>query len=352
MDSCQISKYAQIKVYMLLSFVVPAYNSSPFIRDCLDSLLLQGLKEEDFEVIVVDDGSTDNTAEIVLGYCERNPNFKLFRQSNLGVGAARNTGLMQAHGRYVHFMDADDRLLPEGFGILINKFVIPLGFPDVISFWSRTVDNYYKKDEWETIRPYSLVYQGDLKEYGIHHGIGFSVWNQLISRKLITKNQLRFSDHKIGEDMLFMLHLYALKNAKLVVTNLNIYRYYVRENSAMNKDQQHHVMSVFYSLMNLTERIEAFGKVNCYPISTLDSYCAICQRWAYTRLCSAHLSYHELRACLDMANERDFFNISPSSSRLNKFIVYISKSAVLSYFFACFYGRIFFPYIKPWINRN
>lgn len=337
---------------MFLSFVVPAYNSSPFIRDCLDSLLLQGLKEEDFEVIVVDDGSTDNTAEIVSGYCEKNPNFKLFRQSNLGVGAARNTGLMHAKGQYVHFMDADDRLLPKGIGMLINEFVIPLGFPDVISFWSCTVDNYYKKDEWETIRPYSLVYQGDLKEYGIHHGIGFSVWNQLISRKLITKNQLRFSDHKIGEDMLFMLHLYALKNAKLVVTNLNIYRYYVRENSAMNKDQQHHVMSIFYSLMNLAERIKAFGKANCYPISTLDSYRAICQRWAYTRLCSAHLSYRELRACLDMANERDFFNVSPSSSRLNKFIVHISKSTVLSYLFACFYGRIFFPYVKPWIKRN
>ena len=337
---------------MLLSFIVPAYNCSSFISDCLDSLLQQGLAQDAYEVIVVDDGSTDDTSEIVSSYCETYPNIKLFRQSNLGVGAARNTGLMQAHGRYVHFMDADDRLLPEGFGILINKFVIPLGFPDVISFWSRTVDNYYKKDEWETIRPYSLVYQGDLKEYGIHHSVGFSVWNQLISRKLITESQLRFSDHKIGEDMLFMLHLYALKNAKLVVTNLNIYRYYVRESSAMNKNQKHHVMSVFDSLMNLAEQIKTFGKANCYPISTLNSYCAICQRWAYTRLCSAHLPYRELRACLDMANERDFFNISPSSSRLYKFIVYISKSTVLYYLFTCFYGRIFFPYIKPWIKRN
>lgn len=337
---------------MLLSFIIPAYNCDCFISECLDSILTQGLREDEYEVIVVDDGSTDNTSKIVLGYCERNPNFKLFRQSNLGVGAARNTGLMQAQGQYVYFMDADDRLLPGGIGILVNKFVIPLGFPDVISFWARIVDNYYKKDEWKTIRPYSLVYQGDLREYGIRHGIGFSIWNQLISRKLINENQLRFSDHKIGEDMLFMLHLYALKNAKLVVTNLNIYCYYVRESSAMNKNQKHYVMSVFDSLMNLTEQIKAFGKVDCYPISTLDSYSAICQRWAYTRLCSAHLSYRELRTCLDMAHERDFFKISPSSSRLNKFIVHISKSAVLSYLFACFYGRIFFPYIKPWIKRN
>lgn len=336
----------------LISIIIPAYNCSDFIGNCLDSLLLQDLKEENYEVIVVDDGSTDDTPEIVSSYCEKHPNFKLFRQSNLGVGAARNTGLMHAQGQYVHFMDADDRLLPRGIGMLINEFVIPFGFPDVIAFWSRTVDNYYKKDEWETIRPYSLVYQGDLKEYGIHHGIGFSVWNQLISRKLINENQLRFSNHKIGEDMLFMLHLYALKNAKLVVTNLNIYRYYVRENSAMNKNQKHHVMSVFDSLMNLAEQIKAFEKANCYPISTLDSYYAICQRWAYTRLCSAHLSYRELRVCLDMANERDFFHIPSSPSLVNKFIVHISKSTVLSYLFACFYGRIFFPYLKPWIKRN
>ena len=337
---------------MLLSFIIPAYNCGRFIDDCLDSILAQGLRVDEYEVIVIDDGSTDSTSEQVGEYCGKYSNFRLFRQPNSGVGAARNAGLELARGKYVHFMDADDRLLPEGIGILINKFVIPLGFPDVVSFWSRTVDNYYREDEWETIRPYSLVYQGDLKQYGISHSVGFSVWNQLISRNLINENQLRFSNHNIGEDMLFMLRLYTLKNAKLVVTNLNIYRYYVRDGSAMNKTQREYVLKVFNSLIDLSEQIERLKGASCYPWERLNSYHAMCQRWAYFRLCSAHLSYRELRACLEMAHEREFFNISPSSSRLDKFIVHISKSSVLSYFFANFYGRIFFSHIKPWIKRN
>ena len=335
---------------MLLSFVIPAYNCSSFIGDCLDSILRQGLQEENYEVIVIDDGSTDNTTTIVSVYCERYPNIKLFSQSHSGVGAARNKGLMHAQGQYVHFMDADDRLLPGGMGNLFNNYVIPLGFPDVVSFWSRTVDKHYKNDEWDVIRPNSLIHHGDIKEYGLTHGIGFSVWTQLISRALINNNNLRFSDHIIGEDMLFMLHLYALRGVSLAVTNLNIYRYQVHENSAMNMTSKDYASTVLDSLMDLSDRI---GELNGdYPEAILESRQAMCRQWAYTRLCSAHLSYHEMQDCLNIAKERRFFNVSAASSRPDRIINIMVKSTLLSYVFAYFYGNFFIPWIKPWIKRN
>lgn len=337
---------------MLLSFIIPAYNCCEFIGDCLDSLLLQGLKYDEYEVVIVDDGSTDDTAETVAAYCAKYPNFRMLQQINSGSGAARNAGIAHAQGRYLHFMDADDRLLPGGMRLLLDKFVLPLDYPDVISFWSRTVDRFYKKDEWETIQPYRLIYHGGLKEYGLSCGVGFSVWNQLVSRELIDKYHIRFSDHKIGEDMFFMLRLYNLNDAILAATDLNIYRYYVRESSAMNNTQKDYVTDVFNSLMDLSEQIEGLRDTTEYSEAMLSSYLAICRRWAFTRLCSANLPYSQLKSYLDAANEKRFFEASGSSSRLNRFIDRMSRSAFLSYLFACFYGRFFMPYIKPWIKRN
>jgi glycosyltransferase involved in cell wall biosynthesis len=87
------------------SVVIPAYNASPYITDCLNSVLAQS--EIDFEVIVVNDGSTDNTAQMVSNFTD--PRIHLIHRSNGGLAAARNTGIRAAKGEFVAFLDADDR---------------------------------------------------------------------------------------------------------------------------------------------------------------------------------------------------------------------------------------------------
>lgn len=90
----------------LISVVVPAYNVEKFIAECLDSLVAQD--DPDFEVIIVDDGSTDGTSAIITAYTERYTNFRVIQQDNGGLGAARNTGVAAANGEFILFVDSDD----------------------------------------------------------------------------------------------------------------------------------------------------------------------------------------------------------------------------------------------------
>ena len=95
----------------LVSVIVPAFNAAAHLRQTLYSVLAQTYRE--FEVIVVDDGSSDSTAEIVEEFVARDPRFQLVRQSNAGVGAARNTAISRARGKYLAPLDADDLWSPE-----------------------------------------------------------------------------------------------------------------------------------------------------------------------------------------------------------------------------------------------
>lgn len=101
---------------LTLSFIIPAYNASATITRCLDSIYTLGLKENEFEVIVIDDCSKDDTIQVVEQYAKQHTNITLLRQSeNHRQGAARNRGIFIAQGKYIIFVDSDDET---SFGVL------------------------------------------------------------------------------------------------------------------------------------------------------------------------------------------------------------------------------------------
>src|SRR4051794_9695531 len=105
-------------VSKLVSVVVPIYNVAPYLRDCLDSVRSQSHRE--LQVILVDDGSTDNSAEIADEYVAMDSRFQLVRQANAGLSAARNTGIPYATGDYIAFLDSDDVLASFAYEVLVG----------------------------------------------------------------------------------------------------------------------------------------------------------------------------------------------------------------------------------------
>src|SRR5699024_11228741 len=91
-----------------ISIFIPVFNTGKYLSECLDSLLNQGL--ENYEIIIIDDGSTDNSAEIIEKYSNSYSNIINIYQKNNGQGSARNKGLKIAQGEYIYFMDSDDYL--------------------------------------------------------------------------------------------------------------------------------------------------------------------------------------------------------------------------------------------------
>lgn len=93
---------------MFLSFIVPIYNAEKYIKECLDSLLEQDLSNKEYEIICVNDGSTDQSLKILADYENSNNSIRIINKENGGVSSARNKGLEVAAGEYVWFIDADD----------------------------------------------------------------------------------------------------------------------------------------------------------------------------------------------------------------------------------------------------
>ena len=337
---------------MLLSFIIPTYNCGKYISHCLDSVIAQGLDKDKFEVIVVDDGSTDDTEEKVKKYCVKNDNIRMISTPNRGVGKARNDGIRCSNGKYILFVDADDRLLPMGMKVLFDNYVTPEGFPDVVSFHSRTVDKYYCAEKWDVIRTHTILFKGMLIEWANKYGVGNSVWSQLISRELIMNKHLEFSDHKIGEDMLFMLNLYGIESATILATNLNVYRYNVRDDSAMNNTRKEYILNVFKSLIDLSDRLKDFKTNTALPSFILDADINLCKRWAFIRLSSGDLTYKEIKRCLKIADSRELFGMKENRSVISCLIWIFSRNPVIFYVFSAFYRNIFLPFVKPYLRRN
>ena len=115
---------------MLVSFVVPVYNSAKHLTDCLESIRAQ--TDSDFEVVVVDDGSTDQSTEIVEKYCKIDKRFKTYKTSNMGPLLARRIGVENSSGEYILCLDSDDKFRPDTVSTL--KKLINMTHPDIINF--------------------------------------------------------------------------------------------------------------------------------------------------------------------------------------------------------------------------
>lgn len=186
----------------LLSLVVPVYNVAPFLERCLASLAAQNL--EGVEIVLVDDGSTDDSPAILARYAAQHPQVRVIRQPNGGLSAARNTGLDHTSGEYLAFVDSDDWFEPGYYRRLLElaraeRLDIAHGNA-MYHFEGRREDHPIYRDALPTeVMPGREVLRRRLAEKTLLH----MVWMHLYRRDFIARLGLRFAPRVIHEDVLW-----------------------------------------------------------------------------------------------------------------------------------------------------
>lgn len=209
----------------LLSIIVPVYNSSKYISACVDSLLNQGMEESEYQIILVDDGSTDGSSEILDSYASRYSEIEVIHKSNGGVSSARNAGLDVAIGKWIAFVDSDDFLLPGVYGEIIG-YMQNKGYESaLLSF-----QEFQSEDD---ICPISnITFHSTFSARSSPN-----VWSMIILRDVIKNNTIRFNEQlQFGEDTLFsyFVWLYIQPGTQCIV-NEPIYCYRQHPESVMHQ---------------------------------------------------------------------------------------------------------------------
>lgn len=212
----------------LLSIIVPVYNTAPWLRRCLDSICSQSY--QNIEVLCINDGSTDNSAEILAEYTTKDTRIKVFTQENAGLSAARNTGLQHAKGEWVTGVDSDDYLYPDIYSHAISCCkdeidMVFFGVQDIAEDGSLLPKNGY----------FNLPHAGEYPmSPELAKTLNVCFWSKLWRRSVIEDNNLRFPHGLVHEDeAMYYLALPYVRNVAMCPTVG--YAYMKRDNSIMSE---------------------------------------------------------------------------------------------------------------------
>lgn len=250
-----------------LSVIIPVYNDDKNIGSCLDSILLKQ-SIEDIEVICVNDGSTDNSLQILLYYQQRFPNVIVLSQENRGLSNARNRGLSIARGEYVYFADSDDLVaeasLERLYQICCQKD-LDVFFFSFESFGDTPEMNVkYNKIIFDTKRKYTYpneIFNGrelfslfcQVNEYHV------MVWVQMLKREFLINNNIQFYDGILFEDNLFTFRV-LMHAERSGCTNDICYYKRIRENSIVTKPEcPENIRGFLITLKEIMGDIETFS---------------------------------------------------------------------------------------------
>lgn len=234
---------------MKFSFVVPIYNVEQYLDRCIKSILDQTY--DDYEVILVDDGSTDSSYSVCEKYACEYPRIKLYTKVNGGLSDARNFGLDKALGEYIIFVDSDDYIAPTTCAALLPYTE---GAPDIIRCNAVRVEGgegLMRTVYRESASPCTgLQY---LKEMMAIGQMPMVAWMNVYSREFLCKEQLEFKKGILHEDEQFTPRAF-LKAQKVVDAELVFYYYVIRENSIMTKkDKRKNARDMLSTCLELEE---------------------------------------------------------------------------------------------------
>ena len=214
-----------------ISVIIPVYNVEKYLSRCLESVLTQ--TNINIEVIAINDGSSDNSPEILTNFAKKYSSLKLFNQTNQGVSMARKKGIDNARGEYILFLDADDFLEPESLNILYKKAVETNA--DMVLMDYYTFDPDHQKKEYIPRSKNDRFAPGDLLKQMFCAERAWAVWSYIAKKELhkTVKYDL-VSDLTIGEDAVYTTQI-VLAAHKIASVNEPLIDYVTRSDSVTQR---------------------------------------------------------------------------------------------------------------------
>ena len=237
-----------------ISVIVPIYNiEESFLRPCLDSLVNQTIKS--IEVIMVDDGSTDDSGEIADEYAENYDNFVCYHIKNDGLGHARNFGAEKAHGKYIYFIDSDDVI---ALDVLERMFCAAERDGSEMAICA--VERFNSSKEWESYL-HSVAFRDLAPVTNIRENNNLiydtTAWNKLIRKDYWDKYGFAFPEHILYEDIPTTIPLHYLAN-KVSVVRVIGYKWRVRDIGAKSITQNTTDLKNLYDRITVLKRLDTF----------------------------------------------------------------------------------------------
>lgn len=236
-----------------LSIIIPVYNTGKWVGRCLESCLQQDIAHEEYEIIVVNDGTQDNSMAIVAGYAARYGNVRVVERENGGLSAARNTGLRSATGRYVWFVDSDDYIENNCIKSLLLQ--AERNDSDVLCFKPYLLFEDGGKEVFEIpFEKEKHIYGG--KEFICKVAMPPAAWCGLYKRMFLSDNDLFFYEGIYHEDQEFTPRAYCLAK-RIEYVDYCAYYYFQRSGSIMkstNPKKAKDLLVVADSLYNFARK--------------------------------------------------------------------------------------------------
>ncbi len=320
-----------------VSFVLPCYNVERYIAECLNSIYAQDLPEEDFEVICVNDCSTDGTRDIIQEFVEKHQNLMLIdHERNMTVGGARNTGMAAARGEYIWFVDADDLLQPDSLCAVYRD--AKERDVDILWFNYRLV--------YSDLRPYgdrmifsdSMVLDGQqfvLRYFPSRFSEFCVVWRSLMRVGFLKENGLVFPKMRKAEDVSFLWKAMLCANR---VSSVNDICYIYRGNPYSTEDGRRISAAVVFSdrilRANQIDLLLKDEKVRITPGIRTDMIGAV--SWC------ANSSIELISRMTNLDLSRYYFEIKKNNDAVSRVKQYMNRKYKLLFdtSFGCFYWRV------------
>lgn len=219
---------------IISSIIVPIYNCEKYLSRCIDSILDQTFT--DFELILVNDGSKDDSGMICEDYAQKDSRIVVIHKENGGVSSARNMGLRIASGKYISFVDADDTIDKQFLSTLIDENIdvdlIICGFTEIDSYSNVVTNNLYNIPS-EQIFNFSEIKTHIISSTYTSSNLTNSCCNKLYKKSIIDDHNLTFVNRKRGEDWLFNIEYLQVINSA-IYHNVPLYKYHRNNTSAMS----------------------------------------------------------------------------------------------------------------------